>query len=135
MIIRVSQFSSTTRNLVPRFRSGSKGEGIWLRNANGSTQSWLLFLKKLIPFVDVFISLLQVIMMKLSSFLQDLHRTYERIKGGHSERTDPCKVDCLVDNIEEGGGSNSRIETYKNIESKVRRYHGKFRAGMQSFDA
>ena len=68
-------------------------------------------------------------MMKSASFLQELHRTYKRIKGGHSGRTDLCKVDYLVDNIEEGGGSNSRIETYENIESKVRRYHGKFRAG------
>ena len=74
-------------------------------------------------------------MMKSASFLQELHRTYERIKGGHSGRTGLCKVDYLVDNIEEGGRSNSQIETYKNIESKVRRYHGKFRAGMQSFDA
>ena len=74
-------------------------------------------------------------MMKSASFLQELHRTYEGIKGGHSGRTDLCKVDYLVDNIEEGGGSNSRIETYENIESKVRRYHGKFRAGRQSFDA
>ena len=72
-------------------------------------------------------------MMKSASFLQELHRTYERIKSGHSGRTDLCKVDYLVDNIEGGGGSNSRIEIYENIESKVRRYHGKFRAGRQSF--
>ena len=70
-------------------------------------------------------------MMKSASFLQELHRTYERIKGGHSGRTYLCKVN----NIEEGGGSNSQIETYENIESKVRRYHGKFRAGRQLFDA
>ena len=44
-------------------------------------------------------------MMKSASFLQELHHTYERIKGGHSERIDLCKVDYLVDNIEEGGGT------------------------------
>ena len=43
-------------------------------------------------------------MMKSASFLQELHRTYERIKGGHSGRTDLGKVDYRVDNIEEGGG-------------------------------
>ena len=42
-------------------------------------------------------------MMKPASFLQDLHRTYERIKGGYSERADLYKVDYLVDNIGEGG--------------------------------
>ena len=31
--------------------------------------------------------------------------------------------------------SNSRIEIYENIESKVRRDHEKFQAGRQSFDA
>ena len=64
----------------------------------------MLFSKRLVHYVDVFIFLLQVIMMKLASFLQELHRTYERIKGGHSERTDLYKVDYLVDNIGEGGG-------------------------------
>ena len=44
-------------------------------------------------------------MMKFASFLQELHRTYERIKGGHSGRTDLCKVDYPVDNIKEGGGT------------------------------
>ena len=73
-------------------------------------------------------------MMKSASFLRELYRAYERIKG-YSGRTDLCKVDYLVDNIEEGGESTSRIETYENIESKVRRYHGKFRTGRQSFDA
>ena len=74
-------------------------------------------------------------MMKSASFLQELHRTYERIKGGHTGRIELCKVNYVVDNIEEGGESNSRVETYKNIDNKVRRYHGKFRAGRQSFDA
>ena len=73
--------------------------------------------------------------MKSASFLPELHRTYEGIKGGHSGRTDLDKVDYLVNNIKEGGGSNSRIKTYKNIEGKVRRCHEKFRAGRQSFDA
>ena len=53
--------------------------------------------------MDVFISLLHRIMMKLSSFLQDLHRSYERIKGSYSERADLYTVDYLVDNIREGG--------------------------------
>ena len=48
--------------------------------------------------------MLQAIIMKLSSFLRELHRTYERIEGGYSEKTDLCKVDYLVDNIGEGGG-------------------------------
>ena len=43
-------------------------------------------------------------MMKLSSFLQDLHRTYARTKGGYSVRTDLYKVDYLIVNIGEGGG-------------------------------
>ena len=79
--------------------------------------------------------MLRVMMMKLSSFLWELHRTYERIKGGHTGRIDLCKVNYMVDNIEEGGESNSRIETYKNIESKVRRYHEKFQTDRQSCDA
>jgi hypothetical protein len=41
----------------------------------------LPFSKKSIPSVDVFISLLQVIMMKSSFSLPDLHRTYEKDKG------------------------------------------------------
>ena len=48
----------------------------------------MLFSKRSIHYVDVFISL-----------LQELHRTYERIKGGYPGRTDLCKVDYLVDNI------------------------------------
>ena len=55
-------------------------------------------------YIDVFICLLQAILMKSSFFHQDLHRTYERIKGGYSGRTDLCKVDYLVANIREGGG-------------------------------
>ena len=76
----------------------------WLRNSNESYQPWLLFSKRSIHSVDVFIPMHQCIMMKLSSFLQKLHRTYERIKGEYSERTDLRKVDYLVDNIGEGGG-------------------------------
>ena len=64
----------------------------------------MLFSKRSIHYVDVFISLLQVIVMKSAFFLWEFHRTYERIKGGHSGRTDLYKVDYLVDNIEEGGG-------------------------------
>ena len=98
LIIRASQFSSTTRNLVPRFKRRSKGEDL-VTNSNESSWSWLLFSKRSIHYVDVFITLLQVIMMKSSSFLRELHRTYERIKGGYSGRTDLCKVDYLVYNI------------------------------------
>ena len=81
LIIRASQFSSTTRNLVPRFRGGSKGEWIWLRHFDECHRSWLLFSKRSIHYVDVFISLLQVVMVKPWSFLQDLHRTYGKDKG------------------------------------------------------
>ena len=103
LIIRASQFSPTTRNLVPRFKRGSKGERIWLRNSNESSRSWLSFSKRSIHYVDVSISLLNRIMMKSASFLEGLHRTYERIKGEHSGRTDLGKVDYLVDNVGEGG--------------------------------
>ena len=81
LITRASQFSSTTRNLVPRFKRGSKGEGIWSRNSNESSQSWLLFSERSIHYVDVFICLLQVIMLKSASFHLELNRTYECIKG------------------------------------------------------
>ena len=50
-------------------------------------------------------------MMKFVVLSSGFHRTYERIKGGYSERMDLCRFDYLVDNIGEGGGSNSRIET------------------------
>ena len=103
LITRASQFSSTTRNLVPRFKRGSKGEGFG-NESSGSFHSGLLFLKRSIHYVDVFNSLLQVIVMKSAFFLQEFHRTYERIKGGYSGRTDLCKVDYLVNNIGEGGG-------------------------------
>ena len=63
----------------------------------------MFFSKRLIHYIDVFILLFQVIMMKSASFLQELHRTYERIKGGHSGRTGLDKVVYRVDNIEEGG--------------------------------
>ena len=60
-------------------------------------------LLRMIPYIDVFISLLHVIMMKSVSFLRKLHRMYERIKGEFSGRTDLGKVDYLVDNSGEGG--------------------------------
>ena len=81
LIIRASQFSSTTRNLVPRFKRGVRGKALV------TTFKWISS-KKSIPFVDVFKSLFQSIMMKLSSFLQELHRTYERIRG--SSATTEC---------------------------------------------
>ena len=104
LIIRASQFSSTTRNLVPRFKRGTKGERSLYESSNESSQFCLLFSKRPVQYIDVFISLLQVIMMKSASFLQELHRTYERIRGGHSGRTGLNKVVYRVDNIEEGGG-------------------------------
>ena len=131
--ILASQFSSTTRNLVPRFKRGSKGEGIWSRNSNESSRSWLLFLKRPIHNLEVFISLLQVIMMKSASFLPELHRTYERIKG-LGEQTSARLTNLLITSGKVAE-INSRIETYENIESKVRRYPGKFQVGRQSFDA
>ena len=60
-------------------------------------------LEEVNPLVDVFNSLFQCIMMKSSSFLRELHRTYERIRG-YSGRMDLCKVDYAVNNIGEGGG-------------------------------
>ena len=108
LITRASQFSSTTRNLVPRFKRGSKGEGIWSRNSNESSRSWLLFAERSIHYVDVFISLLQVLMMKLASFLWELHRTYERIKG-LGEQTSARLTNLLITSGKVGG-SNSRIK-------------------------
>ena len=91
--IRASQFSSTTRNLVPRFKRGGKGKEIWLRNSNESSLSWLPFSKRSIHYIDVFITLLPAIMMKLSPYLQDLHRTYERVRRENSIRTDSNKIE------------------------------------------
>ena len=81
LIIRASQFSSTTRNLIPRFKRCIRGEEFWLGNSNGSSQSWLLSSKRSIHNADVFILQLEVIMMKSASFLRELHRTYEKDKG------------------------------------------------------
>ena len=78
--------------------------GRFRNESSGSSHSALLFSKRPVQHIDVFISLLQVIMMKPTSFLKDLHHTYKRIKGGYSVRTDLCKVDYLVVNIGEGGG-------------------------------
>ena len=102
IIIRALQNSSTTRNLVPRFKRGVRGKNR-LRDSNGSSRSWLLSSKRSIHYVDVSISVLQFLMMKSSSFLQELHRTYERDKGIY-ERTDLYKVAYLDNNIKEGGG-------------------------------
>ena len=67
-------------------------------------------------------------MMKSTSFLRELHRTYERIKGGYSGGTSLYKVDYyLVDNSGKVAGSNSRTETSENFKSKVRSYHEKFK--------
>ena len=82
---------------------GSKGG--WFGNeSSGSSHPGLLFSKRLVQYIDVFILLFQVIMIKLSSFLRELNRTYEGMKGGYSGRMDLRKVDYLVDNIGEGGG-------------------------------
>ena len=43
LIIRASQFSSTTRNLVPRFKRRSKGKGAGSEKPNESSRSWLPF--------------------------------------------------------------------------------------------
>ena len=60
-------------------RGGVRGRN-WLQNSNGSSRSWLLFSKRSIHYIDVFISLLQVIMMK-SSFSSGTP-TYLRIGKG-----------------------------------------------------
>ena len=98
LIIRASQFSSTTRNLVPRFKRGSDGKGIWSRNSDERSRSWLLFSKRLIHYVDVFISLLQVNMIISSSFLRDLHRPTNATKGKNSGRTHLHKAGHLTVN-------------------------------------
>ena len=77
----VLKISSTTRNHVPRFKRWSQGGRLGLRNSSECSWSWLFFSKRLIHYVDVFILLFQVIMMKLSSFLRELHRTYDRVRG------------------------------------------------------
>ena len=55
-------------------------------------------------------------MMKFVVLSSGFLRTYERIKGGYSERMDLCKFDYLVDNIEEGGGSTLEFKLKKNRE-------------------
>ena len=52
-------------------------------------------------------------MMKSSSFLRDLHRTYEKDMGGRLGKGGPYQVDYLVHNSGNGVGSNSRIELKK----------------------
>ena len=100
---RALQFSSTTRNPVPRFKRCSKGEwsgyeiltnlvGLGCYSQRGRsitlTSSFFCFRS---PWWSHHLS-------------SEFHRTYKRIKGGHSRRTDLCKVDYLVDNIGEGVG-------------------------------
>ena len=85
LIIRASQFSSTTRNLVPRFKRWSKG-GRFRNEYSGSSHPGVLFSKRSIQYIDAFLLLLQVKMMKSSSFLRDLHRTYEKDMGEDSGR-------------------------------------------------
>ena len=92
LIIRASQFSSTTRNLVPRFKRLSKGKDVVTK-----------ILSSLLG-LGCFSRRGRSTRMKLSSFLWGLHCAYERIKGEHSGRTDLGKVEYLVDNIGEGGG-------------------------------
>ena len=68
---------------------GVRGEGVGSeKKTNESSWSWLLFSKWSIHYIDVFICLLQVILMKSSSFLQDLHRTYGNLRGKNSGRTE-----------------------------------------------
>ena len=43
LVIRASQFSSTTRNLIPRFKWWSKGGGVGSKKPNESSRSWLPF--------------------------------------------------------------------------------------------
>ena len=109
MILGVVQISSTTRNLVPRFKRGSKGEGVQLRHSNESSRSWLLFSKKLIRYVDVFIFPAQGHHDE-AGILSSGTPSYLRRTRGNFGITDLRRVDYLVDNIGEGGGNNSRME-------------------------
>ena len=58
MILGVLQISSTTRNLVPRFKRGVRG-GRFGNEYSGSSHPGLLFWKRLALYIDVFISLLR----------------------------------------------------------------------------
>ena len=64
----------------------------------------MLFLERPIHYVDVFISLLQVIMMKSASFFSKTPSYLRKMIRGISRRTDLYKVTYLVENIREGGG-------------------------------
>ena len=66
--------SPPLQEISSRDLRGGLGGKVWLRNPNESSRLWLLFLKRSIHYTDVFIPLLQVIMMKSASFLRDLHR-------------------------------------------------------------
>ena len=57
-------------------------------------------------------------MMKSESFLQELHRTYERIKVGHSGRTDLYEVDYLVDTSRKVAGVTLESELKKISRAK-----------------
>ena len=100
--------SLNTRDL----RGGTRGKGVWLRNSNESSRSLLLFSKRSIHYIDVFISLLQVIMMKSSSFLRKFHRTYERTRGNFG-RTDLTRLTIWQITSGKVAESNSRIETLR----------------------
>ena len=124
LIIRASQFSSTTRNLVPRFKRGVRG---------GLVILWI-FLKKLIPFVDVFNSLFQSIMMKLSSFLRGTP-SYLRIGKGQLYNDRMSQGKFIWGYPKNELMSISRVEQMKHIESRVGQCNKKFRADRQSFIA
>ena len=86
LITRASQFSSTTRNLVPRFKRGVRGKALVKTFKRISS-------KKSIPFVDVFNSLFRCIMINLSSFLRELHRTYKMVRREISIWMDSNKIE------------------------------------------
>ena len=68
--------------------------------------------KRLIHYLDIIISLLQVIMV-LPPFSRELQRTYEKDVGGRLGKGGPYQVDYLVHNSGNGVGSNPRIELKK----------------------
>ena len=82
--------------------------------------------------MDVFISLLHRIMMKLSSFLQDLHRSYERIRMVIPREQTSTRLTTWSITPGKVVESNSRIEQMKHIKSKVRKHHRKFQADRKS---
>ena len=133
MIIGVLQISSTTRNLVPRFKRWSKGTVLVTNLVSLLGLAWLS--RKGWSF------------LLMSSFLCFRSSWWSRhpffknsIVVTKRIRDSSTTIECYKGKSSGGYPKNehrsiSRVEQMKHIESKVSRYHEKLRASRQSFDA